>query len=86
MEYLPIGSVVALKDGGRPLMIYGRKQIRTDDGTNWDYLACFYPEGYLGNDDTVFFDADEIEAVLFSGYRTRIDQKMQELLNSRIKG
>ena len=28
MKYYPIGTVVTLKDGDRPIMIYGRKQIQ----------------------------------------------------------
>ena len=28
MKYYPIGTVVTLVNGNRPLMIYGRKQIR----------------------------------------------------------
>ncbi len=45
MTYLPIGSVVTLKDGGRPLMITGRSQRNAADNTLWDYSACLYPEG-----------------------------------------
>ena len=34
-EYLPIGSVVLLKEGKKKLMIYGRKQMQTSNGQMW---------------------------------------------------
>ena len=44
-KYLPIGSVVLLKNGRKKIMIYGRKQMHVETGEEWDYLACLYPEG-----------------------------------------
>ena len=49
MKYYPIGTVVTLKGGNRPIMIYGRKQIQEQTGKEWDYVACLYPEGNLGD-------------------------------------
>lgn len=40
-EWLPIGSVVVLKGGNKPLMIYGRKQFNSRTGHEFDYVACF---------------------------------------------
>ncbi len=81
MNYLPIGSVVTLQGGSQPIMIYGRKQIDENDG-EWDYLACMYPEGNLGEKYNVFFDHKDIENVLFKGYDTVIDREMQKFLNN----
>ena len=61
MKYYPIGTVVTLKDGDRPIMIYGRKQIQEDTNYIWDYVACLYPEGNLGDDYNIFFQHEEIE-------------------------
>ena len=81
MNYLPIGSVVTLRGGSQPLMIYGRKQINTENNTEWDYIACMYPEGSLGDEYTVFFDHEDIQNLLFKGFETRIDLEMQKILN-----
>lgn len=82
MKYYPIGTVVILKDGNRPLMIYGRKQIQENSNLIWDYVACLYPEGNIGDEYTFFFQQEEIGAVLFEGYRSSYDEKMQQLLNA----
>ncbi len=82
MKYYPIGTVVTLAGGNRPLMIYGRKQIQQTTGTTWDYVACFYPEGNLDDDRTVFFQDDEIENVLFTGYESELEVRMQDVLNA----
>lgn len=81
MTYYPIGTVVTLVNGDRPLMIYGRKQIQADSNLIWDYAACLYPEGNIGDDYNIFFQQEEIEHVLFEGYKTQEDQIMQQMLN-----
>ncbi len=42
MKYYPIGTVVTLKNGDRPILIYGRKQVQADTNLLWDYVACLY--------------------------------------------
>ena len=81
MNYLPIGSVVTLQGWSQPIMIFGRKQINEDHNTRWDYVACLYPEGNIGDTYNVFFDTEDIQDVLFAGYQTKIDLEMQKLLN-----
>ena len=68
---LPIGSVVLLKGGNVPLMVFGRMQVAAADGRVWDYAAVPYPEGNLGADKSVMFDRDQVEALLFIGYQTQ---------------
>ena len=81
MNYLPIGSVVTLHGGGQPIMIYGRKQKNMKNNTIWDYVACMYPEGNIGDEYTIFFDNEDIANVLFKGFQTKIDIEMQKLLD-----
>lgn len=81
MEYLPIGSVVVLNDGGQPVMIYGRKQINSSDNSLWDYVGCLYPEGNIGEEYNAFFNSGDISRVIFVGFQTNIDIQMQKLLN-----
>ncbi|HZK21406.1 MAG TPA: DUF4176 domain-containing protein [Oscillospiraceae bacterium] len=86
MNYYPIGTVVTLIGGDRPLMIYGRKQKQQTTGITWDYVACLYPEGNLDEDKTVFFQNEEIENVLFTGYISEFETRMQDILNAGAKG
>ena len=46
---LPIGSVVLLNGGEKRLMICGRVQTDVATGKTYDYSACFYPDGIIGN-------------------------------------
>ena len=82
MKYYPIGTVVSLVNGNRPLMIYGRKQIQNESDILWDYVACFYPEGNMGDDYNVFFQHEEINKVLHNGYESQADEIMQQALNA----
>ena len=82
MKYYPIGTVVTLVNGNRPLMIYGRKQIQNESDILWDYVACFYPEGNMGDAYNVFFQDEEINKVLHNGYESQADEIMQQALNA----
>ena len=62
-------------------MIYGRKQDQAESDLLWDYVACFSPEGNMGEDYNVFFQQEEIENVLFEGYKTQAEEIMQAALN-----
>lgn len=69
MVYLPIGSVVLLKNGKKRVMVYGRK-IRADGEEKvYDYLGCLYPEGALNSKDVVLFDHSQIQMVYFIGFQ-----------------
>ena len=67
-EYLPIGTVVLLKNGSKKVMIYGRKQIATENGQEFDYVACLYPEGNINDDYTFLFNNENIDKIIFKGY------------------
>ena len=81
MKYYPIGTVVTLKEGNRPIMIYGRKQIQERENILWDYVACLYPEGNIGDEYTFFFQQEEIGQVHHMGLLSEEENRMQELLN-----
>ncbi len=66
---LPIGSVVLLKDATKKLMIIGILQVDQNKNTLYDYLAVPYPEGFLGADANFLFQHEDINDVIFTGYR-----------------
>lgn len=80
-EYLPIGSIVLLKDGEKSLMIYGRKQIHAATGIEYDYVACLYPEGNLTEEYTYLFNHDQIQEVVFKGYVNEDEAEFLKVLN-----
>ncbi len=69
VPYLPIGSVVLLKDGIKRVMVYGRKIRAKGEEKIYDYLGCLYPEGALSSNDVVLFDHDQIQLVYFIGFQ-----------------
>ncbi len=75
-KYLPIGSVVLLKNGKKRLMIIGYAQI--DMGKKdkvFDYSGCMYPEGVISSDQTLLFDHDDIDKIFCLGFQDEEGQK-----------
>ena len=64
-DFLPIGSVVLLKETEKRLMIIGRVQVC--DGKAYKYSGVLYPEGYLGSDKLFLFNEDDIEVLYYMG-------------------
>lgn len=67
-QLLPIGSVVHLKDTSKDLMVVGvcqRDALQPD--LEYDYLGVLFPQGFVGTGSQFFFNADAIEAVVFTG-------------------
>ena len=77
-EYLPIGSVVLLKNGESKVMIYGIKQT-TSGNDEYDYIGVLYPEGNLGDEYTFLFNHQSIDKVFFRGYE---DEEREAFIES----
>ena len=67
--YLPIGSVVLLKNGKKRVMIYGRKIKANGEEIVYDYLGCLYPEGALSSKNVILFNHEQIQMVYFIGFQ-----------------
>ena len=77
-KYLPIGSVVLLKNGRKKIMIYGRKQMHVETGEEWDYLACLYPEVNINEEFMYLFNHDQIDKVYYLGYEDEEEKRFVE--------
>lgn len=75
-EFLPLGSIVIVKGNVKKLMIIARGLALKQHGENryFDYGACTYPEGLLG-DEVIYFNHDVIRKTVFTGY-TDDDEEM----------
>lgn len=70
-KYLPIGSVVLLKDGEKKVMIISYLIFPTGDSEThdmFDYGGCLYPEGMIDSKIGVGFNHEDIAEVLHLGY------------------
>ena len=79
-DLLPIGSVVMLRDAEKPVMIFGIKQLDTENPEDeYDYIGVLYPEGNIGSDFQYLFNHADIDKVLFKGYET---EELKNFLNT----
>lgn len=85
-KFLPIGSVVLLKNSKKRIMIVGVKQKQVGTDKVWDYSACLYPEGILDPDKLYMFDTEQIERVYFIGLQDGEGLMFLEKLNSMENG
>ncbi len=86
-KYLPIGSVVMLKNGSKRVMIAGFCAIDEQEKEKmWDYSGCVYPEGFLASNQTCLFDHEQIETIYHIGLvdkeENEFKAKLKELVTS----
>lgn len=81
-KYLPIGSVVLLKNAKKRLMITGFYiKAKTDNNDMiYDYSGCLYPEGVLSSEENCVFNHDQIDKIYFLGYSDDEEKKFKEEL------
>ncbi|MBQ9935576.1 MAG: DUF4176 domain-containing protein [Lachnospiraceae bacterium] len=81
MIYLPIGTVVKLKNEKEKVMVVSRVASLSIKERNFyfDYVGCLYPSGVIGK-RTINFNAEDIEEVLFEGYKCEDEEKEQEII------
>lgn len=91
-KYLPVGSVVLLKNALKKAMIIGIMQSTVDKEKNtaeYDYLGVLYPEGFLTTDTMFMFNHDMITDVVFRGYenpeRTEFIEKLEKNMAKVLK-
>lgn len=81
-ELLPLGTVVRLKNATKPLMITGFCISSPEYPDQlMDYNSCFYPEGIVSSDVNFLFNHDQIEEILFVGFKNEDEVKFKLKLN-----
>lgn len=80
VPYLPIGSVVLLKNTDKRVMIYGRIVKSNDDEKVYDYVGCPYPEGAMSSNDMLLFDHGQIRMVYFIGFQDLEEIALRQVL------
>lgn len=89
-KYLPIGTIVLLKNGKKKAMITGfctadKKEL----DRLYDYSGCMYPEGVISSDTTLLFDHIQIDKIYHLGYRdneeVKFKKKLQDVVSAMKK-
>ena len=85
-KYLPLGTVVMLKNGKKRLMITGFCITpNNDDGVMFDYSGVIFPEGMISSDQTALFNHEQIERVDYLGLVDDEEKKFKTKLNELVK-
>ncbi|HEO1316859.1 TPA: DUF4176 domain-containing protein [Streptococcus agalactiae] len=84
-KILPIGSVITLKNGSLKVMIIARYPLYKYKNRigYFDYSGCIFPSGVTDN-QTYFFNNDDIEKVWFTGYIDENELKAQKVFKEQI--
>lgn len=81
-RYLPIGSVIKLKNNNKSIMITGYYSVEyARDLEIYDYSGCAYPEGVMIKSSCCSFNQSDIKEVLFEGYKTNEYKTLTNGLN-----
>jgi hypothetical protein len=82
-KYLPLGTVVLLKNASKKVMVTGYMVKSPDSGDKvWDYMGCLWPEGVISSDKNLLFNHENVDKVFFLGYETEEQKKFIEMLNN----
>lgn len=84
-EILPLGTVLKIKKGRKPVMIISRGALYNHSGVigYFDYSACLYPDGQ-NTSNVLFFNQEEIEEVLFEGFSDELEEQYLEIYKKEI--
>ena len=85
-KYLPIGSVVILKNATKRIMITGFASMSPETGnTVYDYSGCMYPEGFFDYNQVCVFNHEDIAQLFSKGYvddeQVAFEKKLVEEMN-----
>ena len=67
-KFLPLGSVVLLKDAKRYIVIIGYAVIEEGGSKVWDYMGCAYPIGVINSENNLLFNRKQIDKVIHTGF------------------
>ena len=91
-KFLPIGTVVLLKNGKKEVMItsycifpnnteYKEGQEVKATKKMYEYAGCIYPEGILDSNVSCAFNHDQIVQILHIGYESDKQKNLSTILN-----
>ena len=78
-KFLPIGTVVVLKEAKKRIMITGYCcSSEKNPDVIFDYNGCMYPEGLLSSSQNLLFNHDQILKIYHLGYQ---DEESKDFRN-----
>ena len=84
-KYLPIGTVVLLKNANKKLMITGFGIIHPQSKEVYDYSGCPYPEGIIDSKSLFMFNHEKIQKICYMGYESEENEKFVKFIKKKQK-
>lgn len=85
-KYLPIGTVVVLKNATKRIMITGFASMSPETGDLiFDYSGCAYPEGFLNYNEVCVFNHEQIDKVFFKGFIDEEEKEFKKILVEQLE-
>ena len=93
-KYLPVGTVVMLKNASKRVMVIGFCIIPENDPDKvYDYLGCIYPEGIMDANQNLMFNHDQIDKIYHMGledeeektFKVKLKEVLEEAEKKEIK-
>lgn len=83
-KFLPLGSIVLLKDAKRYIVVIGYAVIEEGSSKVWDYMGCAYPIGVVNSTNNLLFDREQIDKVIHTGFCDDEGDKFIKVLEDNI--
>ena len=83
-EYLPLGSVITLKNGSKRLMIVGRLQNQIGSNDIYDYAAVLWPEGLVDSKHFYLFNHEDLDKLYYIGLQDMEEFQFRSVLESKL--
>lgn len=81
-KFLPLGTIVLLKNGSKRIMINGFCAVDPNKPEKmFDYSGVLFPEGALSSDQALLFDHEQIERIDHIGLEDDEEKKFKIKLN-----
>lgn len=85
-KYLPLGSVVLMKEAKKRVMITGYTVKSPESGEKvWDYIGCLWPEGVITPERNLLFDHSDIHQIFAIGYSDEEQKNFIRILDKATK-
>lgn len=80
-KYLPIGTVLILKESNKKVMIIGFLGIDKEEKEKvYDYIGCLYPEGMIDTGKNLLFNHSQIDKIYYFGYQDNEEKEFKRLI------
>jgi len=85
-KYLPLGTVVILKNATKRLMITGfcAKDVSSNSNDYYDYSGCMFPEGFISSNQTALFNHEQIDKIFHMGLVDEEENTFKEKLKQLV--